>query len=107
MGGSNAHISSSDFPEYTCCFLLVNQDALVEAVSKGTVELTDELARAMGLDAALLKVPQPMPSPLSVVPFITLAEAEAALQRQVKAIDFDALTRTAIETAWDRTRGRV
>ena len=92
--------------EYACCFLPVNQDALVEAVSKGAVELTDELARAMGLDAALFKAPLPVSSPSSV-PFVTLAEAEAALQRQVKAIDFDMLTRKAIESAWDRARGRV
>ena len=93
--------------EYACCFLPVNQDALVEAVSKGAVELTDELARAMGLDAALFKAPRRGASPFSVVPFITLAEAEAALQRQVQAIDFDMLTRKAIESAWDRARGRV
>ena len=92
--------------EYACCFLPVNQDALVEAVSKGAVELTDELARAMGLDAALFKAPRPVPSP-SVVPFVTLAEAEAALERQVKAIDFDALTRNAVESAWEWARGRV
>jgi hypothetical protein len=42
-----------------------------------------------------------------VVPFVTLAEAEAALERQVNAIDFDALTRNAITAAWDRARGRV
>ena len=93
--------------EYACCFLPVNQDALVEAVSKGAVEMTDDLARAMGLDAALFKAPRPTPSPSPVVPFVTLAEAEAALERQVKAIDFDALTRRAIESACDRARGRV
>jgi hypothetical protein len=92
--------------EYACCFLPVNQDALVEAVSKGAVELSDDLARAMGLDAALFKAPRPIPSP-SRLAFITLAEAEAALQRQVKAIDFDALTRKAIESAWDRAQGRI
>jgi hypothetical protein len=42
-----------------------------------------------------------------VVPFVTLAEVEAALERQVKAIDFEALTRNAVESAWDRARGRV
>jgi hypothetical protein len=61
----------------------------------------------MGLDAALFKAPRPTPSPSSVVPFVTLAEAEAALERQVMAIDFDALTHKAIESAWDRARGRV
>ena len=71
------------------------------------VELSSELARAMGLDAALFKAPRRGASPFSVVPFITLAEAEEALERQVKAIDFDMLTRKAIESAWDRARGRV
>jgi hypothetical protein len=40
-------------------------------------------------------------------PFVTLAEAEASLERQVRSIDFDALTRTAVAAAWDRARGRM
>ena len=69
--------------------------------------MSDDLVRAMSLDDVLSKAPPPTPSPSPVVPFVTLAEAEAALQRQVKAIDFDMLTRKAIESAWDRARGRV
>jgi hypothetical protein len=61
----------------------------------------------MSLDDTLFKAPRTMPSPSSVIPFVTLAEAEVALDRQVKAMDFDALTRRSIESAWDRARGRV
>ncbi len=35
--------------EYAVCFLPVNQDALVEAVSKGTVEVPAELLSALGI----------------------------------------------------------
>ena len=39
--------------EYACVFLPANQDALVEAVSKGAVALDAELLRALGVDAGL------------------------------------------------------
>ena len=48
--------------EYACCFLPVNQDALVEAVSKGAAIPADML-QALGIDPALFRQPtEPRPS---------------------------------------------
>src|SRR5947209_17701631 len=41
--------------EYACVFLPANQNALVEAVSKGAVDLPEELRAVLGLDARLLR----------------------------------------------------
>src|SRR5437588_4868086 len=41
--------------EYAATFLPVNQAALVEAVSKGQIELPDQLLRAIGQDSSLIK----------------------------------------------------
>jgi hypothetical protein len=85
--------------EYACVFLPANQDALVEAVSKGAMP-TDFLA-ACGMANTYT---QPSPTPLGFTP---RDEIEKAIARQVAGIDFDALAGTAIRDAYDRARGRV
>ena len=98
--------------EYACVFLPANQDALVEAVSKGAVALDAELVRALGLDAGLL------PSPLGgeglgvrgverPVAFTPLAEVERAATRAVEAVDWGAFTARRVAERIDRLRGRV
>ena len=49
--------------EYAVCFLPMNQDALVESVSKGAVELPDAFLAALGLDRSLFAAPRPAPLP--------------------------------------------
>jgi hypothetical protein len=83
--------------EYACVFLPANQDALVEAVSKGTMP-TDFLA-ACGV-AEMYHAPTP-------TAFTPWEEIEKAIERRVAAIDFTAVTRTVIQDAYDRARGRV
>src|SRR5207248_3355343 len=83
--------------EYACVFLPANQDALVEAVSKGTVELSPDLLRALGLTAL-------EPRPIAFTPF---EEIEKAIRRQVEALDMEALAERAVSDAIDRARGRV
>ena len=98
--------------EYACVFLPANQNALVEAVSKGSVGLDAELLRALGLDAALL------PSPLGgeglgvkgksrPVPFTPLAEVERAATRAVESVDWGAFVTRRVAERIDRLRGRV
>jgi hypothetical protein len=86
--------------EYACVFLPANQDALVEAVSKGDVDLPGEVFDALGL-------PAPRPEAGRVIPFTPLEEVEKAVRRQVERIDVEALARRAVEDALDRARGRV
>ncbi len=90
--------------EYACTFLPMNQQALVEAVSKS------------GLPPARLKqwgvaIPEPPPDPTQppplVVPFTPETELHRAIERQIAAFDFAGLARRAIAEGVDRARGRV
>jgi hypothetical protein len=87
--------------EYACVFLPANQDALVEAVTKGAVELSAELAAALGLTWPLPRAAE------RAMPFTPLEEIEEAVRRRVEAVDFEALARRAVADALDRARGRV
>src|SRR5205085_6322383 len=73
--------------EYACVFLPANQNALVEAVSKGRVDLPPDLFPTLGLDPGLLP-PAPGIEPLAdrVIPFTPLAELERHIERQVAGI---------------------
>lgn len=86
--------------EYACVFLPANQDALVEAVSKGAVDLSPELLKALGLAMPLVLPPR-------IIPFTSLEEIEKAIKRRLDVIDFDTLARQAVADALDRARGRV
>jgi hypothetical protein len=98
--------------EYACTFLPCNQEALVEAVSKGRLELTgawrEELSKLCGKDLL---------SPLSpaagerkaALPIVFTAEAEIrrAIERRIAAIDFAGLAQRAVRDGIERARGRV
>jgi hypothetical protein len=86
--------------EYACVFLPANQNALVEAVSKGDLSLTPDLARALGLDDGLFAPPAARPA---VVRHTALEQIEAALARRLEGIDLHGL----IDAALDKARGRV
>jgi hypothetical protein len=93
--------------EYAVCFLPANQDALVESVSKGGLELPDDFLKAIGVDATLLVKKQAPTAVPAVVPYTPLAEVERAVQQRIAGIDVEALARRAVEEAYDRARGRV
>jgi hypothetical protein len=86
--------------EYACVFLPANQNALVEAVSKGDLSLTPDLVKALGLDDGLFARPAPRPE---VVRHTALEQIEAALGRRLAGIDLQGL----IDAALDKARGRV
>jgi hypothetical protein len=87
--------------EYACVFLPANQDALVEAVSKGGADIPPEFLRALGLDLSLAP-----PTP-GVVAFTALEEVERHVERRIAGIDFESLGRRAVEESWQKARGRV
>src|SRR5437588_8529373 len=74
--------------EYACVFLPANQDALVEAVSKGGVDLPSDLLDVVGLE-------QRQPSSRSIA-FTPWEEIEQAIARRLESLDFMALTEQAI-----------
>jgi hypothetical protein len=84
--------------EYACVFLPANQDALVEAVSKGT--MPGDFLAACGVADSY----QPSPTPLGFTPW---EEIEKAIARQVATIDFEAMAGDVVRDAFDRARGRV
>jgi hypothetical protein len=79
--------------EYACVTLPANQEALVEAVSKGGLELPEGLRAALALPEAAPRL----------VPFTPLEEVEKAVRRAAGRVDMAALVRQALE----RARGRV
>jgi hypothetical protein len=82
--------------EYACVTLPANQDALVEAVSKGGLELPAELSAALGVCS----------SP-RVVPFTALAEIDRAAARVLDTLNFDEMAATVVQEAYSRASGRV
>jgi hypothetical protein len=112
--------------EYACVFLPANQDALVESVSKGVIDLPSDFLQAMGLDAGLARsAPSPESpaggrpggSPLGaaagalnqarIVPFTALEEIQKAVARAIENLDYDALAERCVQDSLDRLRGRV
>jgi hypothetical protein len=81
--------------EYSCCYLGVQQNATVEAVSKS---LSPEFAKALGIEA---------PPALPTAPFITLDEYQRAIEQRVAVINWDALANEAVQSATQRQLGRV
>src|SRR5205085_1156131 len=78
--------------EYACTWLPVNQDAVVEAVSKGT---------------AFLTVPPVGNAPGSPIAFTSIDEIAKALERRLQSFDPAAMVKRAVEDGWARITGRV
>jgi hypothetical protein len=86
--------------EYACVSLPANQDALVESVSKGAVNLSPEIAAALG-------APQPAAPSHRPVAFTPLSEIKRAVTVALASIDIVSLSERAAREAWDKARGRV
>jgi hypothetical protein len=71
--------------EYACVFLPANQDALVESVAKGSLELPAE----------------PM------IPFTAWEEVERVIERHVSAENIGKCLAVALKEIWERAAGRV
>lgn len=82
--------------EYACVSLPANQHALVEAVSKGTIELTEPLRGVLGLRDVL-----------PAEGFTGLEEIERLIRRQVACLDLPGLVGRAAREALERARGRI
>jgi hypothetical protein len=87
--------------EYACVFLPANQNALVEAVSKGDLDLPADLCKALGLDDRLFRRSPAVEVP--AVKFTPLEQIEQALVKRVQQIDLAGL----VQSCFDRARGRV
>ena len=87
--------------EYACCWLPMNPEALVEAVSKSQVP-----ADALKFVGAELPPPakkQEMPP----IPFTPIYEIEKAIERATRGFDTAAMVRSLVENAAVRMLGKV
>lgn len=90
--------------EYSVHWLPVNQQAVVEQVSKGLIEVPKDILEQMGV-----KLPEKAPpNPGSpVVPFTEITQVKKAFERQLAAIDCDKLAHSILNDRLDKIRGRV
>jgi hypothetical protein len=74
--------------EYACVSLPANQDALVLAVAKGSLELPSNLSKALGLPA---------------LAFTPLAEIERAVRQKLAGLDLEGVVRRTLTTTLARS----
>jgi hypothetical protein len=92
--------------EYACTFLPAQQNAVVEAVSKSEIALPEEFVEVLGLDPQQLALAA-QPPPEVLIPFTSLQEIEAAIERRLAIWDLASLSRQVVEDRLDRARGRI
>jgi hypothetical protein len=92
--------------EYACVFLPANQDALVESVAKGTLTLSDDVLRALGLNRQVFGDGDGGRQE-RMLSFTPLTEIDNAVQSRIAAIDFQALAEKTIKEAFYKSIGRV
>jgi hypothetical protein len=80
--------------EYACVSLPANQDALVDAVSKGALDLSADLLGVLGVQRR-------------AIPFTPLEEVQRAVARRLASADLEAVAARAVEVALSRFLGRV
>jgi hypothetical protein len=91
--------------EYACTFLPAQQNAVVEAVSKGAVPLPEEFMKAMGLDPAIF---QPSPTVCQApIPFTPLGEVEKAIAQRLKCLADPFFIKTRVREHIDLACGRI
>jgi hypothetical protein len=78
--------------EYALTFLPINQNALVETVSKSAVK--PQALKQLGID-----VPEPIASPTlpAPIPFTSEREIRQAIERRIARLDFEALATRVID----------
>jgi hypothetical protein len=94
--------------EYACTFLPAQQNAIVEAVGKSTVQIPDEILKVLDLDPAIFKQPTPsLSAGPAVIPFTPLAEIERYIQRAIDGWDWAHLANQVLKDQLDRALGRI
>ncbi len=88
--------------EYACCFLPSNQSALVEAVSKSAVTVSDAVLKILGFETAPVKT-----RTHETIPFLTADQIECEIQRRIQKFDIRAHYEARIKEMYDRARGRI
>ncbi len=103
--------------EYACTFLPAQQNAIVEAVSKSTIQLPEEFIQALELDPFVFRSKGAVAHEAAAkadqatrgagIKFVPLDEIEKALLRHVNSLDLSALASQTAQQVLDKVRGRV
>jgi hypothetical protein len=88
--------------EYACTWLPTNQEALVEAVSKGKIELLEGFLEALGIKGPAPSTPTNQ-GPDQLVRFTAMDEIARVLEKRLAMIDLPALTSAVLANR----RGKV
>jgi hypothetical protein len=89
------------FLEYARCWLPMNSEALVKAISKSGV--TPETLHFVGAEMPA----KPSSPPIPVIAMTPLYEIEKAIERATKSLDAGAIVRSLVEDAAGRLLGKV
>ncbi len=87
--------------EYACCWLPMNQEAIVEQVSKSAVKIPKSVCELLHIDPAEFERSRP------AISFMGEGEIHRAIERQMQGLDVEAVVRQAIRDSLDRLTGRV
>jgi len=96
--------------EYAATFLPVNQAALVEAVSKGAIELPPELLGAIGQRPIGLKPEEggrQHEEPPKIAAFTILSGVHQAIERSMAEWDLGKIAEECLRDSIEQSRGRV
>jgi len=85
--------------EYSCTWLPVNPECVVEAVAKSLI--TPGQLAELGID-----VPRPAPA-APAVPFRTESEVRKSVATAIDSLNIDQMAQERLAAAYDRARGRV
>jgi hypothetical protein len=88
--------------EYACCWLPMNPEALVEAVSKSQLS-----ADALKFVGAELPPPAKKEEEVPPIAFTPLYEIEKAIERATRNVDAGAIVRALVAEASERVIGRI
>lgn len=98
--------------EYACVYLPGNPDTLVEQVSRGSIDLTPEILKALGMEGLSIRKPDPAPitpppASLPTPSFVSEDTVARAVSSALAQIDFLSIAKNAIEEQIARRQGRI
>jgi hypothetical protein len=95
--------------EYCCCWLPVNPQAVVDAVSKSVV--TPQTLAYFGIEMPVIQTPPPKPDPIDEIlakaKFTPLDEVKKAVDRAFGGIDHKAMADKIVKERLDKLLGRI
>jgi hypothetical protein len=94
--------------EYACTMLPIQQNAIIESISKSGMKISPELAKALKITMPTAQMqPEPPPPEFTFSRFTPIEEIGKAFTRKIESIDLTKVAEKAAQDALDRHRGRI